>query len=186
MRGRARFWAIALLVPVMLSGCGGGSAKVSANSYADSVCSNVKTWFDAIRQRATAIQTAVSPGTSAQKGQQVLGSYLDGVISDTKTMVSGIQGAGRPDVPNGDKLASTLLSGLQQAESAFEDARNKVDQLPTSSRSAFSHAAEQLSTTIQSEAAGITQAFSGLRSPQLDRAFRSASACRTPTPTPSP
>ena len=180
MRRRGlRFVALVVVIPVVLASCGGGSGgKVGATDYASSVCTHIKTWLGQIKQRASDLKTAVSPGTSPQKGKDLLGSYLDGVISDTSSMINAIKDTGTPDVPNGSQISHTLLSGLDQAKAAFDDARSQVDQLPTTSRAAFSHAAEQLGTSINSKVGGVVRSFQGIKSPQLDQAFRTASACQ--------
>jgi hypothetical protein len=179
MRRRGiRFVALVVAIPVVLAACSGGGGKVSANAYATSVCTNIKTWLGQIKQRATDLRTAVSPGTSPRKGKDLLGSYLDGVISDTATMINAINGAGTPDVSNGPQIASTLVSGLDQAKAAFDSARSQVDSLPTTSRAAFSRAAAQLGTSINSKVGGVVRSFQGLKSPQLDQAFRTVSACK--------
>jgi hypothetical protein len=179
-RRRLRFAALVVVIPVVLASCGGGGGggKVSATDYASSVCTHIKTWLAQIKQRASDLKTAVSPGTSPQRGKDLLGSYLDGVISDTDGMINAIKDAGTPDVPNGSQISDTLVSGLDQAKAAFDDARSQVDQLPTNSRTAFAHAAEQLGTSINSKVGGVVQSFQGLKSPQLDQAFRTASACQ--------
>jgi phage-related protein len=94
-------------------------------------------------------------------------------------MIDGVRGVGTPDVANGDTLSSTLVSGLDQAESTFQQARSKVDSLPTSSRSVFSHAAAALGSSVNGQASAIGRVFSGLRSPELDRAFNEAPACQS-------
>jgi hypothetical protein len=181
MRRRLRFVALALVIPIVLAACGGGGgsgSKVSADAYASTVCTHVKTWLDQIKQRVGDLQAAVSPGTSPTKGKDLLRSYLDGVISDTDDMINAIKDAGTPDVPNGDQLSSTLLSGLERARGTFDDARGQVDSLPTSSRSAFAHAAQQLGSSINSKVGGIEQSFQGLHSPELDKAFNKVAACK--------
>ncbi len=180
-RFRVRFVAISLVIPIVLAACSGGGGsgtKVSADAYATTVCTHIKTWLDQIKQRETELQTAVSPGTSPTRGRDLLRSYLDNLISDTDEMISAIKDAGTPDIPNGDQISSTLTSGLEQAKSAFDDARGQVDSLPTNSRAAFARAAQQLGSSINSKIGGITQSFQGLKSPELDRAFNKAQACK--------
>ena len=103
-RSRVRFVALTLVIPIVLAACsgGGGGSKVSADAYASTVCTHVKTWLDQIRQRASELQTAMSPGTSPTRGRDLLGSYLDNVISDTDDMINAIKDAGTPDISNGD------------------------------------------------------------------------------------
>ena len=126
-RHRIRLVAISLVIPIVLAACGGGGggSKVSADAYASTVCTHVKTWLDQIKQRASELQTAMSPGTSPTKGRDLLRSYLDGLISDTDDMINAIKDAGPPDVPNGDQISTTLTSGLEGAKGAFDDARGR-------------------------------------------------------------
>ena len=182
-RHRGRFVALTLVIPIVLAACsgggGGGGSKVSADAYATTVCTHVKTWLDQIKQRETALRTALSPGTSPTKGRDLLRSYLDGLISDTDDMINAIKDAGPPDVPNGDQISTTLTSGLEGAKGAFDDARGQVDSLPTNSRAAFARAAQQLGSSINSKVGGITQSFQGVKSPELDKAFNKVAACRS-------
>jgi hypothetical protein len=180
MRRRpVRFVALALVLFVALGACSsGGGGTISADAYASSVCSHIKTWLDQIKQRAADLRTAVSSQTSPTKGKDLLGTYLDGVISDTDDMVDAIKDAGTPDVPNGDDLSTTLLAGLEKAKAAFEDARGQIDALPTSSRAAFARAAEQVGSSINAKVGGVVQSFRGLKSPELDTAFHKVPACQ--------
>ena len=157
---------------------GGGGSKIAPDAYATAVCSHVKGWLDQIKQRVGDLQKAVSPNTSPSQGKDLIRSYLDGVISDTDDMIDGIKNAGTPDVPNGDQIANTLVSGLEQARSTFQDARSQADSLPTNSRSAFGQAAQQLGSSINSKVNGVQNAFQGINSPQLDQAFNKSSACQ--------
>src|SRR5205823_5214919 len=82
--------AIVVLVPIALASCGGGGGggggttkTVSPDDYASRVCGSLQTWLSDIKDRSSSISTAISPGSSPQKGQDVLRTYLDGVISDT-------------------------------------------------------------------------------------------------------
>jgi hypothetical protein len=177
VKGRFLTWAI--LVTLVLAACGGGGAdKVSPEDYASSVCSNLKTWLTDVQRQAGDIKGAVSPDTPPQEGQQILANYLDEVLASTDRMIKAIEGAGIPDVPNGEVVARTLTGALDTARSTLQEARDKVDSLPTDSREAFAQAAAALGQTITSKVGEVTKAFEGLNSAELDRAFNEVAACR--------
>ena len=178
MSTRGRWRALALLVPIVLAACGGGGGTVSPTDYVDSVCSHAKTWITDIHQGFTQLQSAVRPGTSPQKGKELLRSFFGRTISDTDTMISGIRDTGAPAISNGRSLASALLSALGRARSALANAAKLVEALPTSSRAAFQQAANTLGTRVEANMGQIGKAISGLHSPQLERAAKQAPACR--------
>jgi hypothetical protein len=167
-----------ILVTFVLVACGGGADKVSPEDYASSVCGNLKTWLTGVQQQASDIKGAVSPDTPPQEGQQILADYLDEVLASTDRMIKAIKGAGIPDVPNGDVVARTLTGALDTARATLQEARDRVDSLPTDSREVFAQAAAALGQTITSKVGEVTKAFEGLNSAELDRAFNEVAACR--------
>ena len=121
---------------------------------------------------AAPLAGAVGPGftITLKKGGKVnvpsvkakLVGFLGAVVHSTDKMISQIKHVGAPDVKNGSKIQSGVLSAFNQLDTAFKQAKSSAQKLPTGSAKAFSTKAEALAQTIQSSANRIGVAFSAL------------------------
>ena len=64
--------------------------------------------------------------------------FLTKVVHSTDTMVSQIKAVGAPNVKNGAKIQSGVVSAFTQLRKAFQDAKVAATKLPTNSAKAFS------------------------------------------------
>jgi hypothetical protein len=131
-----------------------------------------------VQQRESDLKAVAQPGISPQRGQALLQTFFDHVITDTEDALNGVRKVGVPDVSNGQTIANAFTDALTRAKSALERARTQVNSLPTTSGTAFRQAADQLGNQVKGSLDQIGSAFSGLQSAELEQAAKSASACK--------
>ncbi|MFN2544677.1 MAG: hypothetical protein ABR600_08935 [Actinomycetota bacterium] len=177
-----RFVAVCCAL-ALIGCCGGGRPPVRAGVYADRVCSATADWLRKVQLRAGTVADAVSPATTPAEGREVLRRYVDAVVSETRTVVAAVRDAGEPDVADGAAIAEHLVGALEAARGALEAAEKEVASLPTSSRTAFTAAAQALALRIGTRVGEVAVALHRLSSTALDRAFEASRPCRSITAT---
>jgi hypothetical protein len=179
---RARYaGAILSTIAIALgaAGCGSSSSQVSAGTYVSSVCHAVGPLERDIRSREGQLASTLGSIKSASQGKSVLQGFLQAFSADTGSALSKLRAAGTPNVPNGSRISSAMVSVFERLDSAVKTATRQASTLPTSSPSAFQAAAAKLGSTVQSSVSGIGSTLSDLRSPQLQKAASKSSACKS-------
>jgi hypothetical protein len=198
--GRARVIAVAAVVALSSAGlaaCGGGGStattgasgasgaagagQVSATDYVSSVCSAVGDFRTTImNEQASAQQAITTSGNDLGAIKEQLSKFISSVAGASQQLATEVKGAGTPDVPNGDQLASKLNDGLDQIATEFQAAEKKVNSLPTSSQQAFTTAAQSFDADIQQETAQLQSEFAATSgaSPELKQAAQQNPDCK--------
>ncbi|MHB8492548.1 MAG: hypothetical protein ACYDA6_10115, partial [Solirubrobacteraceae bacterium] len=110
-----RFIALAAtsIVALLVAGCGSTSSNtgtVSATSYVGQVCTSVATWVQAIQTRAAELERQSAARQAAASTKKELEAFVSNSIADTETAVNALRSAGVPNVSNGPKLSTALIS----------------------------------------------------------------------------
>jgi predicted lipid-binding transport protein (Tim44 family) len=173
-----RVAAVLIAVSVLLGACGGGGGgTVSAPQFVKVACTDLGNWIKAIQKRSQNVQQA-APQTP-DEGKKVISAFFDGVIADTDKLIDQLKAAGTPDVKNGDKISSTVISALEHARDALASSKAKVENLPTDNPQAFAKAAQQMGQSVQSAFQKAGQLGSSLTSPELEAAAKKEPACQS-------
>lgn len=176
MSKHVKLMAAIAAVAVLLVGCG-GKETVSPESYMTSLCTEMGDWLTGIRSSVKDLGNEITPTMTPAQGKDALGAFLDDVIGLTQEALDGVKAAGIPDAEGGEEIATKIQGAFEQAKKVFEDARAKVDELPTDDPAAFQGAATQLGTSIQDASSKIGGSLGGVKSPELDKAARNVTAC---------
>ena len=147
----------------------------SAAAYVKDACTAMTDWLTAIQTRAGDL-SSISGGDVAAAKTAML-DFLDGVLTDTDTMVSTVEGLGAPDVTDGASAHEALVGVLKQARDLFGGFRDDVADLPTDDPQAFATALTQLGTNLDASSSDIGNAFSDFQNEELDSAFSAEPAC---------
>jgi hypothetical protein len=194
--GRCTVPAAALAAALVLAACSGGSSSsgsssggssssstqpsLSASQWASQVCGRITTWVNELRGSSHAVSGLNGSNLPQIKAQFV--SFLGGAVASTNTMISGVQAAGAPSVPNGRAIAQGLVSGLQGIQSAFVQAQNQAQALPSNNPTALNNGAQALSTSLQNAGNQVKTSLNSLDqrypSAELDAALRNQAACQ--------
>jgi hypothetical protein len=198
MRGWSKIGIGVVAGLLLLSACssggdggGGGTPssapqKVSAEAYVKDLCGGIQTYLTDVQTLSSNFSSSIDPTASAQDQAAAVGSFLDDVISKTDTLVATVKAAGVPDVDGGQEVATTLTATFQKVSDALQQARDKVDSLPTGDPAAFATELTNLGTEIQSSLSGIGNSLGTLSSSQLDQAFSAEPTCQGISSSPSP
>lgn len=179
----ARRLAVVAVIPVLLAGCGGGGGgggpAVSAEAYASGFCGLLGDWLGSIQNSSTELSGSFAAAATPADGQEILRTYVDGLIADTEELITGTEDLGVPDVEGGEDIAKTLIAAFEDTKAVLEDARAEVDGLPTDDPAAFAAATGALGVSIETSLGGIgtSLSLSDVGSPELDAAFAEDPAC---------
>jgi hypothetical protein len=188
---------VALATALSLAACSGGSssggssasgpspspsqASVSASRWAGEVCGRITTWVNQLQSSSNSAVSGLS-GTNLQQIKSQFVNFLGGAVTSTNTMISGVQAAGAPAVPNGRAIAQGLVSGLQGIQSAFVQAQSQAQALPADNATALNNGAQALTTTLQNAGNQVKTSLNSLDqrypSAELDAALRNQAACQ--------
>jgi hypothetical protein len=175
-----------MLLALALSGVAAGSTQNSTpKKWVSTLCSSLVTWEQTVTKEYAQLKTTVnklkkSGNADPKAGKAELVRFLGHIVSSTNTLVHRLKAVGAPDMQNGDKLQSSLISGLGQVKKAFSDAKKAAQKLPTSSKKQFALAAQKLSVTVNSNVSRANGALSALAkydTKQLDDLFKADAAC---------
>jgi hypothetical protein len=159
---------------------------VSAGEWAQSVCGAVGVWRGELEAIVEDIRTPTSAGTGSEEPQSetpqgrtgFIRQGLERAVLATETMVEGVDNAGIPDTPNGERVADVVSSWADSALDELEDAEESLDEEADS----LEESIEQLTGAARAVASVLT---SGTRTiadviradPQLASVLGDTSTC---------
>jgi hypothetical protein len=149
------------------------------SAWVHTVCASVVAWDRHITTRAASLHSLNGHDVPGVKRKLV--AFLAGVVSDTQALISTVDAAGAPSIPNGAAAAKALHQGLAQTKSFFALDVTKAQKLPVSPAGKFAAGATALGRSIDVQAQKIGKTFSSLDkrfpSSALDKAFKTDAAC---------
>jgi uncharacterized protein YegL len=169
---------------ILLTCCGGGGGgelggggKASAQEWIRSACTSIGAWVSDIQKQVNAVQSKAP--SSAEEGKKAIKDFFEAVIADTGKLIDDLKAAGTPDVDHGDQIENAIVTALGKAKSALEQARSKVENLPTDNPQAFLKAIQTMSAAVQQAFQQAGSEFSNMRSPELEKAAAKEPACKS-------
>lgn len=175
-----------MCLALALSGvAAGANQSASPKKWVGVLCGSLVTWEQTVKSETGKLETEIN---KLRKGGPVnlgvaktqLTGFLGRLVGSTDTLLGKLKAVGAPAVTNGSKLQSTLLKGLGQINTAFENGKKSSQALPTSNRTAFSNGAKRIGLTISASGNQSQAALSGLArydSKALDDAFKANKTC---------
>ena len=163
-----------------LAGCGGdgGGDTVSADAFAQDICTSVGDWVQTVQDKAGAIGESIDPNASPEEGKEALGNFLGEIVADTEQLVSEVEDAGVPDVDGGEEISQDLTAAFEEAQRILEDAQADVEDFPTDDPQAFAEAAGNLGPSVQEALGEVGNSLQSTDSAEeLQQAFEDEAAC---------
>lgn len=155
---------------------GANAGTVTAEAYATGVCGAIADWVDEIQGLNEDLQANLDPSSiDALKDTMVM--FLDDVIASTDTVIAEVENVGVPDVDDGDAAAQHLLTGLRDSRGVFQNARDRVEAMPTDDPAAFGEELQTVGTDIQASMSTIGEDLGRFESPVLDDVSKDIPEC---------
>ena len=178
----------------LLAGCGGDDGGSDAEGvppedWAASVCGALAGWQSSLQEQSQGPSSAVLEADSPESARDQIGEFLTQVISETETMIGEVRAAGQPAVDQGDQIAEDFNNGLQQMRTAFEAARQQVEEVPTDNPQAFQQELTGIGQELQTQGEAIGNQLDEIDerydADELSQAFDDTPACSDFVNTPS-
>lgn len=177
-----RSFVLTIAVALTAVACGGGG--VDAEVWVRSVCTTLSDWNGQLQSRTGDLQTEIQglPQGAFQRLQDLMLTYVDGVIEDTEQAVSNLEEAGAPDVEDGREASELIVAGIREARMIFVEAREDIAALDPGRPRQFATALEQIGARVQEGGERVQAGFEaaderGLGGRELDEAFAEEPAC---------
>jgi hypothetical protein len=169
----------AIVVAVLLAGCGGSSSTsgVSASAYVKSVCGAVGTFRTDIQAKSTAL--SATKLTNPDQGKKAIQGFLSVAATGADDAVTKLNAAGSPSVTNGKSISSSIIGAFNQLSAAFKQAESSANALPTSNAAAFKTGALAVYGNIRTSLTSLLKGLGGLSSPALQQAAKKEPNCQT-------
>jgi hypothetical protein len=172
--------ALVLVLPAC-GGGGGGGDRVEPEAWAADVCGSVGTWLEDVQKRSGEIGKTAEQAESLEEVKREFIAFFEGVTTRTDELLTEIDGAGTPDVEEGEAIAQDLQDSIRPLRDALVDAREQAENLPTDDQQAFAEQAVAAGQTVERAGTDVQNAFERLDSeydaPELQRAFEEEQAC---------
>jgi D-ribose pyranose/furanose isomerase RbsD len=164
----------------LITACGGSNktGNVSPASYVSQVCTSLATWFRNANARAAQIETQVA-NTTPQRGKSILESTLSISVADAQTAISALQAAGVPHVENGQKIATTLIQGIERNQSTLQALQPEVAAVSPTDAEAVRRQAHNVAKTIESGLSSLASGTTAITSPELARSAARSETCKS-------
>jgi hypothetical protein len=151
---------------------------VSAEAWAEEVCTSVAGWQTDVQDASTELQSSVTDVSNVEEARDALFSFLETTVGLTDQLIADIEAAGAPAVERGDEIRSTLQSSLTEVRSTFDEARAEAQELPTDDPQAFVTGAQQIASSIGAGISGAVQALQELSAePGVAESIAETPAC---------
>jgi len=154
-----------MLLVLALSGVAAGTNQnASPKQWISVFCGSVLSWEHTVKSNTAKLDTTFSSLKKTGKAdvptvKSKLVKYLNGIVKSTNTMVVNIKHVGAPDVKNGSKLQSAVISAFGLVQKAFGQTLRSAKKLPTGDVKAFQKQALALAKTLQASSNRIGAAF---------------------------
>ncbi|MDQ3385797.1 MAG: hypothetical protein M3503_07300 [Actinomycetota bacterium] len=166
---------------------GGEGGEVSADAYADGVCTSISGWYESIESSSRdLVEEAGTLSADPATGKEIVLRFLDDTIDLTETLVADLEEVGVPDTSTGQETADKLVSGIGDVRDLFSQARDDTAALPTEDEEAIVSGLQDIGTALQESAtavgANFEEVLSSVDDPELAEAFETTPSCSELTP----
>jgi hypothetical protein len=177
----------ACLLALVLSGVAAGATRnATPKEWVSVFCGSILTWQKTLATTNTGMnktftQLKRTGKADAPTVKRKLVSGLTVMVNATGTMITKIKRVGPPDIDNGEKLQSSVISGLGLVRKAFTQAQTSAKKLPTKNIAQFRKQGLALAKTLQASANRIGAAFIPVQqyaTKELNDAARDDAACK--------
>jgi hypothetical protein len=181
-RRPATLLTLVAVVAGSLAGCGGKSSPqgtVPASTYIGQLCTSAASWFRGLEAHTSALEAELGPRVTPAEGKRVVESLVSTAVSDTESVVTSLRSAGVPDVNNGKRISSTVLTSFEGITTRLAGLQAQAAALPTNNPAAFHTEAMKIRETIREAPLRLGIGISGVNSPELEKAASESNVCKS-------
>jgi hypothetical protein len=174
----ARRALAAAVVALTMLGAGGVALSASRPPavYVHAICTATGKFSRGIVQANGRLH--LSAQRTAARGKAALKAYFRVIVGDAGRAVRELRAAGAPAVPSGPKIAGAIVAAFKKLQRDIKQAQRSVNSLPTSTKRAFTTAANKLLSRLLNRMASLGNPLHGLNSPRLIAAAGADPACQ--------
>jgi hypothetical protein len=153
-----------------LAACGGGESQgtqatgVPPEEWAGDVCTAVGSWLDDFIARSSELESDAQGIASLEDGRTLLTNFLEFTVDRTDELLAEVEGAGQPDVDEGEAIARDFRANVLPLREALVDALERAKNLPVDDPAEFERGATQIGESIETAGADVESAFDDLSS----------------------
>jgi hypothetical protein len=168
-----RQWIAAPLMSVILIcsvACGQDQRvedPVPPGAWATEVCTTISDWYDDINTLAgDFLEEEVDMSSGEALKESTLG-FLDDLLAITDDMIQREEGAGIPDIEDGEGAVDRLMSAHREVRAELEDARSRIAALPTDDLEALRNGMTEVGEDLQEAGDRISAAAADLKTSEV-------------------
>ncbi|MFB9182578.1 hypothetical protein ACFFX1_30945 [Dactylosporangium sucinum] len=176
---RLRRVLVVVVALACTAGCSAdGAGDVAPKRWAQSVCAALAPWRAEINDLTTKAQQQLQAARTAAQTKTNIVDLLAGAETASEKARVGVDGAGIPDVKDGDKVAAQFTASLSKARDAYGNAKRTVSGLPTNDSKAFYASVTSAFATLKEEYEQSAINPSHVGPADLQKAFDEVPECR--------
>ena len=169
-----------------VDGADGPAGTVTAEEYAEGVCTSIGGWFEGIAASTRTLAQEFTGTDDPAAGKELVLAFLDDAIGLTDDLSTDLEAAGVPDTETGPETAEKLLAGNADVRQLFADARADTEALATEDRAALETGLDDVFTSLQESATAVAatreDVLSSVDDPELTEAFEASETCQEADP----
>jgi hypothetical protein len=127
----------------------------------------------------------VIPGESAEAGRNRLAGNVTALANADTALVTALEKAGDPAVPDGAKLRTEALDALRASAGGWNDLKARIEALPVDDQNKFQEQLRPLAPDLGTAGANTTAALQKLHQGELGKALAAVPDC-APLPSVAP
>lgn len=109
----------------MLVGCA-GPGTLPAGAWASSVCGLVLGWNEEVTASLNRYGEALGGEPTREEVRAATEEFLDRLLGSIDRLSEAVEGAGRPDLPDGERVAETVRAAIAEPRAALTAVREDV------------------------------------------------------------
>ena len=161
-------------VPSALPSAGG----VVATAYVEDVCGGFVDWMAEIRSLTQELGEAGTGASTVEELKDAAVSYFVGLVAATDSLISDVEAAGVPTVPQGAEAAQHVLDSLADIRQAMQDSQEQVETLATDGGpQAFARELRAITADMAETLTRIGTSMADFEAPELDAASEETAIC---------
>jgi hypothetical protein len=172
-----------VVTALLLMGAGFPTKKVTADQWANGVCTTVNSWVGATESGAQQLNAELS-GTkpNLKDVRRALTKYLGDTADATTVALDGLEEAGTPTTPKGKKAAAALTDSFKLIRKSLRDLQDQAGDVSVKKKAKALKQVNALNQQVNTEFQSFNAALLKLRkldpSKELQQAFQSDQACQ--------